>query len=126
MQRHPFAEAIIGNATGVFDDLQDGMQVWTDPLDGRQRVYFAYGDHGVIQYGALVAGSSTNFLGVNCVSPPPAPFLPTAAIPSALSATSPAAVAVGATVGLTATAMVGYLLAIKRRSASALATKARK
>lgn len=125
-QRHPFAEAIVGNQTGVFDDLQDGMQVWTDPVDGAQRVFFAYGDHGVIQYGALVAKSSSSALSVNCISPPPAPFLPAAAIPSALSATSPASMLVGATVGLTATAMVGYLLAVRRKSANALATKAKK
>lgn len=125
-QRHPFAEAIVGNQTGVFDDLQDGMQTWTDPGDGGQRVYFVYGDHGVIQYGALVATSSPSALSLNCVSPPPAPFLPTAAIPSALSATSPASMLVGATVGLTAASMATYLLAVRRKSANALATKAKK
>lgn len=126
VQRHPFAEAIIGDATGVFDDLQDGMQVWTDPVDDQQRVFFAYGDHGVIQYGALVTSSSQPFVPLTCVSPPPAPFLPTAVIPAGLSATSPASMLVGATVGLTATSMVGYLLAVKRKSANALATKAKK
>ncbi len=122
--RHPFAQSIVGNATGVFDDLQDGMQSWTDPDTKQERVYFAYGDHGVIQYGALEAGGSQPLNA--CSNPPPPPFLPQAAIPAGLSATSPYTALIGSTVGLTSTLMVGYLLTVKRKSANALAAKAKK
>lgn len=122
--RHPFAQSIVGNATGVFDDLQDGMQAWKDPATGEERIYFAYGDHGVIQYGALAAaGAQPTDL---CGNPPPAPFLPQAAIPAGLGATSPYTALIGSTVGLTSTLMVGYLLTVKRKSANALAAKAKK
>ena len=122
--RHPFTQSIVGNATGVFDDLQDGMQAWTDPSTGEERIYFAYGDHGVIQYGALVASGSQPTTA--CPNPVPAPFLPQAAIPAGLGAASPYTALVGSAVGLTATAMVGYLLTVKRKSASALAAQAKK
>lgn len=122
--RHPFAESIVGEATGVFDDLQDGMQQWRDEASGEERIYFAYGDHGVIQYGALVTSASES---LNlCVNQQPPPFLPAAATPAGLSSTTAAGTLIGSTVGLGATAMVGYLLTVKRKSANALAAKAKK
>lgn len=122
--RHPFAESIVGEATGVFDDLQDGMQTWRDEQTGDERIYFAYGDHGVIQYGALITSSSES---LNlCAFPQPPPFLPAAAVPAGLSTSTAASTVVGSTVALGATAMVGYLLTVKRKSANALAAKAKK
>ncbi|MFA5944501.1 MAG: hypothetical protein WC876_08565 [Candidatus Thermoplasmatota archaeon] len=110
--RHPFNDEILGDQTGVFDDLQDGMQFWRDPATGEERVYFAYGDHGVIQFGALVGGAS----GFPCgISAPPL-TLPPPPIPAALSTASPYSMMVGATVGATALAMVTYLLAAKKRT----------
>lgn len=124
LARHPFADAIIGEATGVFDDSQDGMQAWKDPVTGEERMYFAYGDHGVIQYGWLVTGSSQPLR--ICNNPQPPPFVPNALIPAGLTATNPYTTLIGSTVGLTATAMIGYLLTVKRKSANALAAKAKK
>lgn len=122
--RHPFAESIVGEATGVFDDLQDGMQFWKDPVTGEERIYFAYGDHGVIQYGALITAASDPLS--SCPVFQPAPFLPAAAVPAGLSSSTAAGTVVGSTVALGATAMVGYLLTVKRKSANALAAKAKK
>ncbi len=122
--RHPFAESIVGEATGVFDDLQDGMQQWLDEETGVERIYFAYGDHGVIQYGALVTDGSPPLS--FCPNTPPAPFLPAAATPAGLTSSSAASTVVGSTVAVGATAMVGYLLTVKRKSANALAAKAKK
>lgn len=122
--RHPFAQSIVGNETGVFDDLQDGMQWYKDPATGEELVYFAYGDHGVIQFGALDVSASQAL--IFCLNAPPAPFLPPTAIPAGLSSSSAAGTVVGSAVGLTSTAMVGYILAVKRKSANALATKAKK
>ncbi|MEA3137536.1 MAG: hypothetical protein QOC71_1817 [Thermoplasmata archaeon] len=117
--RHPFNEELIGDRTGVFDDLQDGMQFWRDPDTGEERIYFAYGDHGVIQFGALVGGAS----GLPC--PITAPFLglPPPPVPAALSTASPYSMMVGATVGATALAMVTYLLAAKKRTLTFSAAK---
>lgn len=120
--RHPFADGTVGDTTGVFDDLQDGMALWTDPSNGEERIYFAYGDHGVIQYGALLGDAG----GIPCPVIAPPVTIPPPPIPAALSATSPATMLVGATVGATALAMVTYLLAAKRRTAVFSTTKARK
>lgn len=117
--RHPFNDEVIGDQTGVFDDLQDGMQFWRDPASGEERVYFAYGDHGVIQFGALVGGGS----GPPCALTAPPPLLPPPPIPAALSTASPYTMMVGATVGATALAMVTYLLAAKRRTLTFSAAK---
>ncbi|HUR25859.1 MAG TPA: hypothetical protein VM327_07600 [Candidatus Thermoplasmatota archaeon] len=110
--RHPFNDEVIGDQTGVFDDLQDGMQFWRDPDSGEERIYFAYGDHGVIQFGALVGGASAD----PCPITAPPPSLPPPPIPAALSTASPYSMMVGATVGATALAMVTYLLAAKKRT----------
>ena len=117
--RHPFNDEIIGDQTGVFDDLQDGMQFWRDPDTGEERIYFAYGDHGVIQYGALVGGAS----GSPCPIIAPFPGLPAPPVPAALSTASPYSMMVGATVGATALAMVTYLLAAKKRTLTFSAAK---
>lgn len=122
--RHPFQNEAditgeeVGNATGVFDDLQDGMQYYVDD-DGVEYVYFVYGDHGVLQYGALIAGDS----GQPCSVFAPTEFFPPPPIPAALSATSPATTVVGSAVGATALAMVTYLLAAKRKTLNVLAAK---
>jgi hypothetical protein len=112
--RHPFMDGTIGDSTGVFDDLQDGMQFWKDPATGAERVYFAYGDHGVIQFGALLPTQG----GEPCPVLAPPPTLPVPPVPAALSTASPYSMLVGATVGATALAMVTYLLAAKRRTAT--------
>jgi len=117
--RHPFSDATTGDTTGVFDDLQDGMQVWTDPATGEERIYFAYGDHGVIQYGALEGASTEQ----PCSVIAPAPYLPPPPIPAALSTASPYSMLVGATVGATALAMVTYLLAAKKKTLTFSAAK---
>ena len=44
--RSPFEEGVVNDFTGAFDDYQDGM-VATVGVDGLERVYFVYGDHGV-------------------------------------------------------------------------------
>lgn len=120
--RHPFSEGTLGDTTGVFDDLQDGMVFWQDPSTGEERVYFAYGDHGVIQFGALVGTAG----GAACPIFPPPPTLPPPPIPAALSTASPYSMIVGSAVGATALAMVTYLLAAKRKTAVFSATKDRK
>jgi hypothetical protein len=117
--RHPFAQGTLGPSTGVFDDLQDGMAHWKDEATGQERVYFAYGDHGVIQFGALEGESG----GLPCPLIAPAPTLPPPPIPAALSTASPYSMLVGSTVGATALAMVTYLLAAKRKSAVFSASK---
>jgi hypothetical protein len=110
--RHPFSDKTIGDQTGVFDDLQDGMEYWRDASTGEERIYFAYGDHGVIQYGALEGGHTA----LDCPVTAPPPNLPPPPIPAALSTASPYSLLVGATVGTTALAMVTYLLAAKRKT----------
>jgi hypothetical protein len=117
--RHPFSDEIVGDRTGVFDDLQDGMQYWRHPDTGQELLYFAYGDHGVIQFGALVGGAS----GEPCPITAPPLTLPSPPIPAALSTASPYSMMVGATVGATALAMVTYLLAAKKRTLTFSAAK---
>lgn len=117
--RHPFSDAMTGDTTGVFDDLQDGMQFWRDPASGEERIYFAYADHGVIQYGALMGGSS----GLSCPVNAPPPDIPPPPVPAALSTASPYSMLVGATVGTTSLAMVAYLLAAKKRTLTFSAAK---
>jgi hypothetical protein len=117
--RHPFSDAMTGDTTGVFDDLQDGMQFWRDPANGEERIYFAYADHGVIQYGALMGGSS----GQSCLVNAPPPDFPPPPVPAAISTASPYSMLVGATVGTTSLAMVAYLLAAKKRTLTFSAAK---
>lgn len=117
--RHPFAEGTVGDTTGVFDDLQDGMTLWQDPATGEERIYFAYGDHGVIQYGALMGDSG----GEACPLIAPPVTIPPPPIPAALSTASPYSMLVGTTVGATALAMVTYLLAAKRKTTVFAAAK---
>jgi hypothetical protein len=116
--RHPFQEGTVNGATGVFDDLQDGMTVVTFP-DESQQIFFAYGDHGVIQYGWIFGDSG----GGDCAVVQPVETLPQAAIPAAQGVTSAYANIVGAGVGLTAVAMVAYLLTAKRSTLHKLAAK---
>jgi hypothetical protein len=120
--RHPFSDATTGDTTGVFDDLQDGMQFWRDPSSGEERVYFAYADHGVIQFGAIEGGSSA----LSCPVNAPPPELPPPPVPAALSTVSPYSMLVGATVGTTSLAMVAYLLAAKKRTLTFSAAKDRR
>lgn len=117
--RHPFSDATTGDTTGVFDDYQDGMQFWRDPDTGAERVYFAYGDHGVIQFGAVVGTSTAE----SCTVHQPPLGLPTPPIPTAVSTASPYSMLVGATVGATSLAMVTYLLAAKKRTLTFSAAK---
>lgn len=122
LARHPFQEGLVNDITGAFDDLHDGMDVFTDPSDGRERVAFAYGDHGVIQYGVFTVDS----VGGDCpIAAAPPLFTPTPAAPSALLLTSGAPVGLAVGLGAPLALGLGYLLVMKRRTAMAAATKAR-
>ncbi len=118
--RHPFADGVVNDATGAFDDLQDGMQVVRDDA-GNELAYFAYGDHGVVQYGAIVSSSVAGF----CPVFQPPPIVPVPPVPAALTVSSPAATIVGSAVGVTTIAMVSYLLTVRRRAAVFAAAKAK-
>ncbi len=125
--RHPFEDSIVGDATGVFDDLHDGLSVVREGghPGGKELIYFAIGDHGVIQYGAL---DGTHVQGELCQQSniPPVLFTPAPAIPAPLLLSS--GLGVGVSTALVAPAAVGLgsLLIAKRKVALAAAVKARK
>ncbi|HUR61688.1 MAG TPA: hypothetical protein VM286_04920 [Candidatus Thermoplasmatota archaeon] len=96
----------------IYDDFQDGLVAYQEP-NGEDLFYFAINDYGAMQYGAVIAAAN----GVYCPLPPPLFGAAPAAIPQALTITSAASIAVGATVGVAAVAMVGYILTVKRRVA---------
>ncbi len=121
--RHPFQEGIVNNQTGAFDDLQDGMATWIHPDTGEPFVYFVYGDHGVVQYGAfsgLSSGSSP------CIPGPVPPlFSPPPPIPASLAPPVGAPLGLSMAAGLASTAALTLLVRRKRASIVALATKAK-
>ncbi len=125
--RHPFQDGLVGDTTGVFDDLHDGLTVVRQGghPNGKELVYFAIGDHGVIQYGAL---DGTHVPGQFCLQfgVPPVLFTPAPAIPAPLILST--GLGVGTSMALIAPAAVGLgsLLIAKRKSALAAVVKARK
>ncbi len=125
--RHPFQDGLVGDATGVFDDLHDGLAVARQgghPL-GKELVFFAIGDHGVIQYGAL---DGSHVLADTCLmyNIPPVFFTPVPPVATPLLVSS--GLGVGVSTALVAPAAVGLgsLLIAKRKAALAAAVKARK
>ncbi len=125
--RHPFEEGIVNEATGAFDDLHDGMAVAREgghPA-GKEQVYFAYGDHGVIQFGILDAGVTTNQF-CEAAPMPPVFFTPVPPVAAPLLVSTGASVATGAAFAAPAALAMGSLLIAKRKTAMAAAVKARK
>jgi hypothetical protein len=96
----------------IFDDFQDGLVSYREP-NGEDVFYFAIDDYGAIQYGAVVTNLASSFC---AVTPPLAP-VGMAGIPQSLANASTASLTVGSVVGVTAVAMVAYLLTVKRRVA---------
>ncbi len=98
----------------MFNDIQDGMQYVREP-NGEELVYFAINDYGAMQFGAIVEGA----VGEPCANFPIAlPSIPPPPVPQALATGLPANYGVGALVGAASLAMVGYLLAARRRAPS--------
>lgn len=120
--RHPFQEGIVNDNTGAFDDLQDGMSTWIHPDTAEPFVYFVYGDHGVIQYGAFSGQSGAD---VCPVPAPPILFSAPPPIPVSLAPPAGAPIGLGLTAGVASAAGLGMLLRQKRKQVVALATKAK-
>lgn len=121
--RHPFEEGVVNNVTGAFDDLHDGMVAMVDPVSGRHRLHFAYGDHGVIQYGAVDARSATP--GFCPIPAAPVLYTPPPAVPAALMLPSGVGVGTALAASVPAALGLGSLLISKRRVALAAAAKAK-
>lgn len=125
--RHPFQDGLVGDATGVFDDLHDGMTVvrQSGHPAGKELIFFAIGDHGVIQFGAL---DGTHVPGGNCPMAEIAPVFFTPIPPVAAPLLVSTSLGVGTSTMLIAPAAVGLgsLLIAKRKAALAAAVKARK
>lgn len=96
----------------IFDDFQDGLVAYREPT-GEDLFYFAVDDYGAMQYGAVV----TQAVGSFCPLTAPLFSASPAAIPQALTVASPTSMAIGATAGVAAAAMVAYILTVKRRVA---------
>ncbi len=122
--RHPFEDGVVGDQTGAFDDLHDGMDVVYDPSTGQDRLYFAYGDHGVIQYGILDVTAVVPRCDPGLVPPPL--FTPAPAVATPILLSNAAGVATGLAAAVPAAVMLGSLLIAKRKVALAAAVKARK
>ncbi len=121
--RHPFQEGVVNNFTGAFDDLQDGMSTWIHPETKEPFIYFVYGDHGVIQYGAF--SGLTSGIDECIIVQPPILFTSPPAVPVSLA--PPAGVPLGLTTGagVAGAAGLGMLVRQKRQQIVALATKAK-
>lgn len=126
VRRHPFQEGLVNDFTGVFDDLHDGTAIARDAGTGREHIYFAYGDHGVIQYGILDS-QDTSLQGMDCNPIPQAPvfFTPAPAAPAPLLVSQGVNAALAASMGAPTALGLGYLLIAKRRAAMAAAVKAK-
>ncbi|MCA1819311.1 MAG: hypothetical protein ABR562_00915 [Thermoplasmatota archaeon] len=98
----------------VFDDLQDGLVNYRE-ANGEDLWYFAVNDYGAMQYGAVVTAAT----GSTCAIPPPPLPPPPIPVAQALTVVSPANIVLGSTVGVAASAMVVYLLTVRRRAAVA-------
>ena len=98
---------------GVFDDRRDGLEVRRMP-DGQELVFFAVGDYGAAQYGAMVGTSGA--AGGTCAFTPAVPEPVVPIVPQAASLTQAANLYVAAGAGVAALAMVAYLLTVKRRN----------
>ncbi|MBW3583841.1 MAG: hypothetical protein KY455_12165 [Euryarchaeota archaeon] len=103
----------------AFDDIRDGL-VNVHSADGRERVHFAINDYGAALYGRVVVEEASEV----CAIGSGFPLTPSPAMPQAVSLANPSNSAIGAGIGLVATAMVGYLLTVKRRTASYVTTEA--
>lgn len=119
--RNPFEDGVVNGFTGAFYDFQDGLVATLDPF-GRPTVYFAFGDHGVVQYGTIRAEAAQD----PCIIPPaPILFPPPAVAPVALTTANTVGAGMVAAVAGPAGAMFGYLLIAKRRAALAAVTKSK-
>lgn len=127
LARHPFEDGLVNDVTGVFDDLHDGMVVGRQGGNpaGTEIVVFAYGDHGVIQFGAIDAASVRNEL-CSSMPPPPVFFSPVPPIATPLLLNTGVSLGTGLAAGLPAALGLGSLLIAKRRVALAAAVKAKK
>ncbi len=105
----------------LFNDIQDGMQYVREP-NGEELVYFAINDYGAMQFGAIQEAS----VGQACANfPVPLPSIPAPPVPQALTTALPGTYGVGAAVGVGSLAMVGYLLAARRRAPTLAAAEDR-
>jgi hypothetical protein len=119
--RHPFEEGVVNDVTGAFDDYQDGMAAANNSA-GQRVIYFAFGDHGVIQYGSIIGSGAQG----QCAVPiAPLLFPPPVVAPLALTSASGVSIGLAAALAGPAMAMFGYLLVAKRRAALAAVTKSK-
>lgn len=99
--------------TGIFNEPRDGLFKTREASTREELVYFALGDYGAIQYGALIVHDQSSF----CTPPPMPPIAPVSVAPQALTTASGASHMMAASFAVPAAAMIGYLLTVKRRNA---------
>ncbi len=104
---------------GIYNDHQDGLQVVRDVGTDEEVLYFAVNDYGAVQFGAVFVAQA----GAQCISVPPLLPMAPAALPQALTLTSPASLVTGSVLALPLAGMVGYLLTVKRRTAQFVAAE---
>lgn len=105
VNRGAFSPTLTGVGNGAFDDLHDGLVVWTDPATGRTREFLAYGDYGWVRFAEV---TEENFLS------PIAPLgAQTPPIPAASAGSVPALVGIPA--GLLAGSMVARTMMARRK-----------
>ncbi len=99
-----FPPHVAGLDAGVYDDAKDSIVVHATP-SGDQRLFIAFGDHGVVRYAEVLELQPT----------PPAfpPITPASPIPVPLAGVNPALVA--AVAGVLSTAAVARMAAAKKK-----------
>lgn len=104
---------------GAYNDIQDGLVTYKDPVSDEEYVHFAINDYGSVQYGMIIGSEAAAICPVHF---PPAAGAATV-VPSALEVGAGVSNLVGATIGVLASVMVAYLLTVKRRTAQYSATE---
>ncbi len=109
------------NYPGVFNEPRDGIQtVW---FGNEELAFFAVGDYGAGQFGAVRVNSALS--DSLCVFVPPPPLVLPVPAPLAAGLASQYSALVGSTVGAASLAGIGYLLAVKRKNPFLAAAKAK-
>lgn len=101
-----------GYPVGAYNDLQDGL-LYLPGEDGEELLYIAINDYGIAQFAEVLVHAPEEF----CPPTPPIPAVPVLGAPVATTISTATMTTLGASMGVAAFAMIGYLLTVKRRTA---------
>lgn len=99
VNRVAFSPSLTGVGAGAYDDIHDGLVIWTDPNTGAVREFLAFGDYGFVRFAEVVEENFLSPIAPLTAQVPPVPVASAGTVPVLVGA--PAAILAGAMVART-------------------------